>query len=420
MNVKLRAWLLAAMCGTLPAAAHDHYAAGIVDANSNNQPDAGERLQFVGANPTAKIFHLCPRPFGFRPTQRCGGYYMLDELPRTLHPSDSFSFTALPSGEFEPAVAGHARTGAWIWMEIVSVTGPLGGEFGFWDEGQSANFDEPTVSFPVNQPTGNYAFVLSEGFDSPDEDPAGHIHGRAWTATVAGNYFVGVRLVDRSTSGPGGGPWHQPSQVYTLQFQAGPDFRPTYSFTAGGNFRFTWPSLMGIYNATSQLGVEFQIERASSLSPSNWQVIGSVRGTTAATATFTEPSVPTGPRFYRFKYLWNPGGSSGLAAAESLGALASSHTASENVAVAMTAAALTSTPKTAKSQSAANAAALRKAALVWQASHAVRLAQLQSYFAKAKAAQPRANTVRPQRAKPSLNFKSLKSPQSKPKPKTRK
>ena len=32
----------------MPAEAHDHYAAGIVDTNGNNQPNAGEPLQLVG------------------------------------------------------------------------------------------------------------------------------------------------------------------------------------------------------------------------------------------------------------------------------------------------------------------------------------------------------------------------------------
>ena len=175
---------------TLHAAAHDHYAAGIVDTNNNQLPDAGEPLQFVGPNGTSKVFHLCPRPVGYRPTQRCGGYYMLDERPRTLFPVDSFSFTALSDGQYEIAGANHAHTGAYIWVEIVSVKGPDGGEFGFWDENRSVSFDTPTVSFPVNQPTGNFAFVLSEGFDDPFEDPLGHIHGRSWTATKPGDYYV--------------------------------------------------------------------------------------------------------------------------------------------------------------------------------------------------------------------------------------
>ena len=70
---KLTGCLFAILAGTMPAEAHDHYAAGIVDTNGNNQPNAGEPLQLVGATGTAKTYHLLARPFGQRPVQRCGG-----------------------------------------------------------------------------------------------------------------------------------------------------------------------------------------------------------------------------------------------------------------------------------------------------------------------------------------------------------
>jgi hypothetical protein len=300
----------------LAAQAHDHYAAGIVDVINNNQPDVGEPLQIVGANGTGKIYHLCPRPVG----QRCGGYYMMDEFPRTLHPADFFSFTALSDGQFDIEGEDHAHTGAWIWMEIVSVAGPPGGQFGFWDEDRSTFFTTPSVSFTANQPTGNYRFVISEGFDAAGEDPSGHIHGRSWTATKPGDYYVGMRLVDRSTNGPGGGPWHPPSQVYVYHFQAGPSFQTQAQLSPGVSATLTWPSLMGTH--VGQTGITFQIERATSLAPANWQVIGGVTGTTAATATFTDPAAPAGTALYRLKYQWSTSGpiGAGLRLPQSAGA----------------------------------------------------------------------------------------------------
>jgi hypothetical protein len=302
--------LLAASCiATFAprANAHDHYSAGIIDANNNHQPDAGEKLQFVGESGTGKIFHLLARPMGQRPVQRCGGFYMLDERPRTLFPNDSFSFTVLSDGQIELPAANHAHTGAWIWMEIVAITGPSGAHFGFWDENWSQFNDTPTISFATNQPTGNYAFVLSEGINSSNEDPQGHIHGRSWTADTPGDYFLSVRLVDRSTNRIGGQPWHQPSQIYTYHFQAGPSFSPAAQLVPGAGFVLTWGSQMGYYAADgSQTGIAFDIERATSLSPANWQTIGTVTGTTEDTVTFTDPTPPTGNAFYRLKYLWNP------------------------------------------------------------------------------------------------------------------
>jgi hypothetical protein len=302
--------LLLALLGTVfaapPAAAHDHYAAGITDTNGNHLPDPGEPLQFVGANGTDKIIHLLARPAGFRPQQRCGGYYMLDERPRTLFPLDAFSFTALSDGQIETAAPQHAHTGAFLWLEIVSVSGPPGAHFGFWEENWSQFFDTPTVSFATNQPTGSYRFVLSEGFDDAAEDPQGHIHGRSWTADQPGDYFIGFRLVDLSTTGPGGGSWHPPSPVYFYHFQAGPSFQPAGQLVPGTGYVLTWPSQMGIWNgdAPAQTGVVFTVERATTLSPSNWQPLGSVAGTTAATATFTDPAPPAGRAFYRLNYLW--------------------------------------------------------------------------------------------------------------------
>jgi hypothetical protein len=289
----------------LPAVAHDHYAAGIVDTNGNGQPNAGEPLQFIGPNGSGKIFHLLARPTGQRPTQRCGGYYMLDERPRTLFPNDSFSFITVSDGQYDANTTGHAHTGAWIWMEIVSVSGPSGGNFGFWEEDWSASNDTPSRSFPANQPTGNYRFILSEGFDDVGEDPFGHIHGRSWTADKPGTYIVGFRLVDLSTNGPGGGPWHTPSQIYYFNFQAGPSFQHTMQ-RSGNSAILTWPSQLGYYAAdTAQTGIVFTVQRTTSLSPATWTNIGTVTGTTANTATFTDPSPPTGNAFYRLRWNWS-------------------------------------------------------------------------------------------------------------------
>lgn len=293
--------LLALIAAIVPAGGHDHFAAGIVDSNHNGQADAGEPLQFVGANGTDHIFHLLPRPTGFRPVQRCGGFYMLDEKPRTLFPTDSFSIVALSDGQFDVAAPNHAHTGAWIWVEIVSVSGPAGAHFGFWDEEFSYSSDTPSVSLAANEPTGNPQFVISEGIDEISQDPDGHIHGRSWTADKAGDYYVGFRLIDRSTTGPGGGPWHPPSQIYLFHFKAGPDFQAVGKRVAGTGFVLTWPSQMGIWEPY-QTGIVFDVLRSTT--GSDWASIGTVTGTTADTVTFTDPSPPVGKAFYRLSYDW--------------------------------------------------------------------------------------------------------------------
>ena len=293
--ILFRLALFACALPLLTASAHDHYSAGIVDTTSNGQPDAGEPLQFVGGIPTNRIFHLMARPVG----QRCGGHYMLDESPRTLFPTDSFSLIVQSDGQYEIKGTNHPHTGAWIWVEIVSVSGPAGGTFGFWEE----NSNTVTHSLPANQATGNPRFVISEGIDATGEDPQGHIHGRAWTADKPGDYVVGLRLVDLSSNRPGGGPWHSPSAVYHLHFSAGPDFQPSLKRNPSGTMTLSWSSRMGIWQLY-QTGIVFTVQRSVSLSPSTWANVGSVTGTTADILNFTDSSPPPGHAFYRLVYDW--------------------------------------------------------------------------------------------------------------------
>jgi len=281
--------------------AHDHFAAGIDDLNANGQADPGEPLKIHGPSFTNRVFHLLPRPAGLRPVQKCGGYYALDEGARTLFPNDGFSFTALSDGQVEAEEENHALTGSWIWMEILAVDGPPGASFGFWEAGRSTVADTPTKSFPTGASTGNFRFRISEGIDDPGEDPQGHIHGRAWTADRPGIYQITMRLIDLGTSGPGGGPWHAPGAPFVFRFEAGPDFQPAIS-RSNGTTTLTWPSRMGIWEPF-QTGMTFRVLRSADPS-GGWTSIGSVTGTTAATASFTDPSPLPGRAFYRLSYDW--------------------------------------------------------------------------------------------------------------------
>lgn len=283
-----------------PMTAHEHFAAGIIDLNQNGQADQGEPLQFVGKNGTNQVFRMLPRPVG----QRCGGYYTLDDFPRTLFPNDYFTFTALSDGQIEAPTPLHAKTGSYIWMEITSVKGPAGATFGFWDENRALSHVTPTKSFPVNQPTNGYKFVLSEGYDDPSEDPQGHIHGRCWTADLPGTYKISFTLYDLSSSGTGGNAIHPPSQVYVYTFVAGPEFTPKIALLPSAAVKLTWPSSMGTFDAISQSGITFQVLRSSTMRPDDWQIIGSVMGTTAETVSFTDLFPPPNKAFYRLRYNW--------------------------------------------------------------------------------------------------------------------
>ena len=105
--------------------------------------------------------------------------------------------------------------------EIVSVDGPAGGEFGFWDRTSTT---APTHSIPAGTENGEFQFEISDaelGAGRPGADAFGHIHGRRFTATRAGLYTVGFRAIDTSTNGDANGAIHSPSEVLYIQFQAG-------------------------------------------------------------------------------------------------------------------------------------------------------------------------------------------------------
>jgi len=288
--------LLATALVASSAIAHDHFAAGIVDTNQSGEPDPGEPLQLIGSNGTDRTFHLLPRPVG----QRCGGHYVLDESPRTLFPNDAFSLTVQSDGQYEIEGSHHAHTGSWIWVEVVSVTGPAGAIIGFWEE----NAYVVTQSFATNQATGLPKFPISEGVDAVSEDPQGHIHGRAWTADKPGNYEVAIRLVDLSTTGPNEGPWHEPSQIYIYRFSAGPSFQPALQRNPDATATLTWKSQMGIWEP-SQTGVIFHIQRSKNLTGNDWETIETIAGTTADILRFTDPSPPSGMVFYRLAFDWS-------------------------------------------------------------------------------------------------------------------
>lgn len=110
--------------------------------------------------------------------------------------------------------------GSYIHLQLVSVSGPDGGSFGFWESGAPA----PTYSMLADAGGGADLWRLSNNNGVAGTDPFGHIHGRRFTVDTPGEYVVGFRLVDLSTNGPGGAPiYGNPSEVYYFAFSAVPE-----------------------------------------------------------------------------------------------------------------------------------------------------------------------------------------------------
>jgi hypothetical protein len=175
--------------------------------------------------------------------------------------------------------------GSRIFIQIVSVKGPAGGEFEFWE----TNALSPTFSVPCGTTNGTNAYCASENDGSPGSDPYGHIHGRAFTATVPGLYVVGLRAFDGSTNGLNGEPIHTPSDIFYIQFQAG------VTITV---FNVNDGAATVTFGATG--GQNFSLEYTTTLSPANWQSsgLGIIAGNDYL-HSFLDNNATNATRFYR-------------------------------------------------------------------------------------------------------------------------
>jgi hypothetical protein len=134
----------------------------------------------------------------------------------------NITLTALHSvnllGEPDP---NAPAPGAFVVGQIVSVSGPEGGLFGFWETNSTT---APGLSIPTGTLNGDYRFDISEsalGAGEPGGDAFGHIHGRRFTVSKPGIYRVGFRALDVSSNGAEGGPIHAPSDLLEIYFQGG-------------------------------------------------------------------------------------------------------------------------------------------------------------------------------------------------------
>lgn len=140
--------------------AHDHVEVGRVSASSN---------QLALSGPSYQLALYVPRGEPF------SGY--LPQFPGGWHACE-LTFTT-ETNALEPADGADPR------IEIVSVSGPAGGSFAFWEVGATA----PTWTLPAGWTGTGAAFpVILEG-DT-------HAHGRAFTMDRPGTYTVTFRAVD--------------------------------------------------------------------------------------------------------------------------------------------------------------------------------------------------------------------------------
>ena len=201
----------------------------------------------------------------------------------------NISLTSMHSTNgFGETIAGSPAPGSFQIGEIVSVTGPEGGAFGFWD---TNGITGPSLSVPVGTTAGGFFFDLSEaalGAGEPGGDPFGHVHGRRLTFTKAGIYEVGLRAIDISTNGANGGPIHTRSEVLRVVFQAGYNIK-----------QITWANGVATVTVGTAVGSVFKLQANTDLNnPNGWQDVGEVVGNDLF-QNITDEQASEAARFYR-------------------------------------------------------------------------------------------------------------------------
>ena len=200
------------------------------------------------------------------------------------------SFTSIGFGFFDPPAPGTQTR-----LRFVALTGPAGGSFGVWDV---PGFNEAgdlastlTFSLPVGATNGANSILLSENNGEAGADPFGHIHGRAYSATVPGLYVLTVQAYDAAANGGGGGPIHQPSALLPIYFHAGNSIT-SFAYDHA-SFSATFPTALG---STSYLQVTTNFGN-----PAIWQdVAGPLPGNNHfQTATVAAPDAMAG--YYRLR-----------------------------------------------------------------------------------------------------------------------
>jgi hypothetical protein len=208
--------------------AHDHLAAGA----TTNTPGATLIFQNDGdfGGDTGFVFKLTAGTTN----DAYLGYYYTDDLV-------FIALAATPDdGGPEP---GAAALGTYVQIRLLSIEGPAGATFGFWETAESGvDSTNLTWTLPVPFHNGTNLIHVSESDGSPGSDPYGHIHGRIYSFNKPGLYKVTWQFVDTSTNGPHAGPVDLPSSPFYLNYQADLTTAGINVNTNGVNVTFAAPS----------------------------------------------------------------------------------------------------------------------------------------------------------------------------------
>lgn len=247
-TLKLALVACAALLQLAPVQAQDH---GHLNIGAKSQTQDAKLTFDNGADFTTGSLYV--KTLTFSTTGKYAKFYNGNITLTALHATDAF-------GE---AVVGGPAPGALIQAEIVSVQGPPGGFFQFWETNSTT---APTVVIPSGTTRAGFRFDIGEaalGAGQPGGDPFGHIHGRRFSVSKPGLYAVGFRAFDVSVNGTAGGPIHTPSDVLTVYFQG--DVNIAHVVPDVDHTHITFGALLG-YN--------WQVQAKDSLSDPQWTPVG--------------------------------------------------------------------------------------------------------------------------------------------------
>lgn len=179
-----------------------------------------------------------------------------------------------PGGCFATELTFTTQTGALdsaqgadLEIELVSVTGPVGGVFSFWEVDAVSPSWSRSLGW-LQTPADKPSFAVVVGGE-------GHVHGRLFSVNLPGDYTVVFRARDKKNV-------FQPSMNYTVRFRA------------------LTPPLLSISPSNSQVvlsyvgrpGLVYDMQSITNLSATNWQTFVTQDGS-GGTNFVTRPfSVP--------------------------------------------------------------------------------------------------------------------------------
>lgn len=246
----MRKTFLALLLSAIAVCAHDHIEVGV-------DPDDGARLGLDG--PGFQLACYVPRGEFFSGNTPAfpGGYHACE-----------LTFTTEVNA-LDQAVGADPR------IEILSVTGPVGGLFAFWEVGAAA----PVWSRTSGWTGASAAFSAAYNGDT-------HVHGRVFTMDRSGIYSVTFRAVD--AAGKFG-----PSTNKTITFNA--QQPPQLAIAVhGANAHLSF---------TSRPNLVYDLQNCTDLSSGRWTNVGPfafMDGHGGATnVTVTNAVVPGPAVFYR-------------------------------------------------------------------------------------------------------------------------